>query len=61
MNIKKDEESDAEELRNLDDKYGYLFDETPIEEKIRLFILNEYDTNINNDKIRFYLTRKDRK
>lgn len=60
LNIKKDEESDIEELRNLDDKYGYLFDETPIEEKIRLFILNEYDANINNEKIRFYLTRKDR-
>lgn len=58
--IKQDEEDDQAELDMIDDKYSYLFDNTSIEEQIRLFILNEYDTNIDREKVKFYLTRNER-
>lgn len=58
--IKQDEEDDQVELDMIDDKYSYLFDDTAIEEQIRLFILNEYNSNIDRDKVKFYLTRTNR-
>ena len=58
--IKQDEEDEQAELNMIDDKYSYLFDNTSIEEQIRLFILNEYGTTLDREKVKFYLTRNER-